>query len=111
MRNENDYVWHDHFLRMPGLKAICLQPVWMMSLWSGRRESNPVFTNPNRTYYRYTTARIRTSSANRTTTGLPRSQREALRYWGILRPYQELHVSAQKAPVHLVGFEPTTFRM
>ena len=26
-------------------------------LLSGRRESNPVFTNPNRTYYRYTTAR------------------------------------------------------
>src|SRR3989344_1924638 len=28
---------------------------------SGRRESNPVFTNPNRTYYRYTTARHGTS--------------------------------------------------
>jgi len=24
---------------------------------SGRRESNPVLTNPNRSYYRYTTAR------------------------------------------------------
>gem|GEM_PF-4693289 len=26
---------------------------------SGRRESNPVFTHPKRTYYRYTTARFR----------------------------------------------------
>ncbi len=25
---------------------------------SGRRESNPVFTHPKRTYYRYTTARV-----------------------------------------------------
>src|SRR3989338_9463888 len=52
---------------MPGLKAICLQPVsreiFEWSPWSGRRESNPVFTNPNRTYYRYTTARPRTPRA------------------------------------------------
>ena len=47
---------------------------------SGRRESNPVYTNPNRAYYRYTTARY---------------------MCGIATQFR----------VHLVGFEPTTFRM
>lgn len=30
--------------------------------WSGCWESNPVYTNPNRAYYRYTTARCGYSS-------------------------------------------------
>ena len=36
------------------------------SMLSGSRESNPVFTHPKRTYYRYTTPRIKFSTPKRT---------------------------------------------
>ena len=41
-----------------------------MKTWSGCRESNPVFTNPNRTYYRYTTPR-RPFALGKTSAGRP----------------------------------------
>ena len=82
-------------------------PVLFSSL-SGRRESNPVFTHPKRTYYRYTTARLRYPSNKSVVTHsfLLKTCATPARPAGL-----RLAQPALRSVVHPSGFEPETFRM
>ena len=89
---------------------------------SGRRESNPVFTHPKRTYYRYTTARSWRIVADLMVNALVVTDISVfcghayfpagkLRDPGSASSGLRLAQSALRSIVHLSGFEPETFRM